>query len=85
MRKRTCQYIISGNVLEVITSKGNVIVGHLGVRITKDGKFNVRIVADGIEHHIGNYDTLELAIEARNAAEDTYHGEFASHRGGEAV
>lgn len=54
--------------------------GHLGIRVTKDGKFNVRIVADGVEHHVGNYDTLELAISARNEAEDEYHGEYASHR-----
>ncbi len=55
--------------------------GHLGIRITKDGKFNVRIVADGVEHHVGNFDTLDLAIEAREAAEDKYHKEFASHIG----
>ncbi len=79
---RICTY--AENARNVRVSRANK-VGHLGIRITKDGKFNVRIVADGIEHHIGNYDTLELAIEARNAAEDTYHGEFASHRGGETV
>lgn len=70
----------SENARNVRVSRLNK-VGHLGIRITKDGKFNVRIVANGIEHHIGNYDTLELAIEARKSAEDIYHGEFASHKG----
>ena len=51
----------------------------LGVRRTDHGKFNVRIVADGVEHHIGNYDTIEEAIQARHKAELKYHGDFASH------
>ena len=77
---RICTH--SENMRNVKTNKSNR-VGHLGIRMTKDGKFNVRIVADGVEHHIGNYDTLELAIEARAEAEDIYHGDFASHKGGE--
>lgn len=51
----------------------------LGVRKTDHGKFNVRIVADGVEHHIGNYDTIEEAVQARHEAELKYHGAFASH------
>ena len=52
----------------------------LGVRKTKHGKFNVRIVADGKEHHIGNFETIEEAIMARQKAEIKYHGKFASHQ-----
>lgn len=51
----------------------------LGVRKTKHGKYNVRIVADRKEHHIGNFDTIEDAIFARQMAELKYHGQFASH------
>lgn len=69
------------NMRNIGVSKSNK-VGHLGIRMTKDGKYNVRIVADRVEHHIGNYETLEEAIKARHEAEDKYHGEFASHKGG---
>ena len=71
---------IKENHRNVSTSKNNK-VGQLGVRMTKGGRYNVRIVADGVEHHIGNYETLEDAVQARNAAEDKYHGEYASHKG----
>ena len=52
----------------------------LGVRKTKHGKYNVRIVADRKEHHIGNFETIEDAIVARQKAEIKYHGRFASHQ-----
>ena len=58
-------------------------LGILGIRKTPAGKYNVRIVKDRVEHHIGNFDTLEAAMEARKRAEDKYHGEFASHKGDE--
>ena len=51
----------------------------LGVRKTKYGKYNVRIVADRKEHHIGNFETIEEAMLARQKAEIKYHGRFASH------
>jgi len=71
-----------GNARNVSVAKSNKL-GVLGVRITEHGKFNVRIVADGVEHYIGNFDTLDMAVEARIKAEKTYHGEFASHLGDE--
>lgn len=77
---RPCSH--AENMRNVRTSRSNS-VGYLGIRRTKDGKYNVRIVADRKEHHIGNYDSLELAIAARQKAEDRYHGEFASHRSAE--
>lgn len=67
------------NMRNVATKKTSK-VGHLGIRMTKEGKFNVRIVYAGVEHHIGNFDTLEIAIKAREEAEDFYHGDFASHK-----
>lgn len=71
----------------VVENKRNVGVkpgnrlGVLGIRRTPAGKYNVRIVKDRVEHHIGNFLTLEEAIAARNKAERKYHGEFASHLG----
>lgn len=68
----------SQNMRNVKTSKNNKC-GHLG--ISKFGeKYRVRIVADRVEHHIGYYETIGIAIEARHDAEDKYHGEFASHK-----
>lgn len=64
------------------TASPNCKSGHIGIRITPSGKFNVRITYMRKEIHIGNFDTLEEAIQARNQAEDQYHGEFGSHRGG---
>lgn len=54
--------------------------GHIGIRKTKGDKYNVRITVNRKEIHIGNFDTLEKAIEAREKAEDNYHGEFGSHK-----
>ena len=54
--------------------------GHLGIRKTKEGKFNVRITKDRKEIHVGNYISIEEAVRAREQAENKYHGEFASHK-----
>ena len=51
--------------------------GVTGVRKTDHGKWNVRITVDRKERHIGNYETLEEAKEARRKAEIKYYGEFA--------
>ena len=67
------------NARNVRAGKNNKL-GYLGIRMTPSGKFNVRIVADGIEHHIGNYASIEEALIARKHAEKQYHGEFASHQ-----
>lgn len=60
-------------------SKSNKL-GVKGVRLTESGKYNVRIVADGIEIYIGNYATIEEAVAARTEAEIKYHGAYASVR-----
>lgn len=48
-----------------------------GIRKTKSGKYNVRIMFNRKEHHLGNYDTLEKAIEVRKEAENKYFGDYA--------
>lgn len=53
--------------------------GYLGIRVTKHGRYNVRITVNRKEIHIGNYGTLEEAIKAREMVEDKYHKQFASH------
>lgn len=58
----------------------NCKTGHLGIRQTKEGKYNVRITSNWKEIYIGNYETLEDAIKAREAAEDKYRKEFGSHK-----
>lgn len=52
-------------------------LGIKGVRLTKSRRYNVRIVVDGKEVHVGNYTTVDAAIEARRQAEREYYGEFA--------
>jgi hypothetical protein len=52
-------------------------LGIKGVRLTKDGKYNTRIVVDGKEIHLGNYTTVDEAVRHRKDAEEKYYGEFA--------
>ena len=59
----------------------NCRTGYLGIRFTKEGRYNVRITKNRKEINIGNYKTLDEAIKAREDAEDIYHKEFGSHRG----
>ena len=51
-----------------------------GIRLTEAGTYNVRITKDRKEIHIGNYKTIEEAVQARKDAEKKYHGEFGYHR-----
>ena len=48
-------------------------VSHLGVDITKTGKYRARIFVKGKEHHLGKFNTLEEALAARKAGELLYH------------
>lgn len=66
------------NARNVRTAR-NSETGEIGIRITEHNRFNVRITVDRRAIHIGNYRTMEEAIEARKAAERKYHGEFGSH------
>lgn len=48
-----------------------------GVRLLQSGKYNVRITVNYKNLFIGNFDTLEKAIQARINAEKKYFGEYA--------
>lgn len=56
--------------------KINNTSGYPGIRITKNGKFNVRITVDFKEIHIGNFETMEEAIKEKEFANKKYYGEF---------
>lgn len=62
------------------TVSRNCKSGYIGIRLTDHGKYNVRITFDRQEIHIGNFETLDLAIAARKEAEKRYHGEFGSNQ-----
>lgn len=51
--------------------------GYPGIRKTKYGKYNARITVNRKEIHIGNFETVEEAIEARKQAEIKHFGEYA--------
>lgn len=51
--------------------------GETGIRKTSHGRWNARIMIGRKEVHLGNYLTKEAAIEARQAAERQYFGEYA--------
>lgn len=90
--KNTCEVVdhINGNKLDnrkenlrictqAENSRNKTIsneYGVPGIRLTKHGKFNVRITVNKNEIHIGNYSTLKEAIDARLEAERNYYGEF---------
>lgn len=57
--------------------------GVRGVTITKEGRYLARIMANGVEHRLGTFATLEEAAEARRKGEDQYHGEFAGYKVGD--
>ncbi len=70
--------------LRITTCKGNARnnisknkFGVNGIRTTKNGKYNARITVNYKMIHIGNFDTLEEAVEARINAEKKYFGEYA--------
>lgn len=60
-------------------SKNNT-TGYSGIDKTKFGKYRARITVDRKEIRLGNYNTLEEAIEKRKQAELFYFGEFAPSR-----
>lgn len=60
-------------------SKNNTS-GHVGIDKTKFGKYRARITVNRQEIRLGNYDTIEEAIDKRKQAELLYFGEFAPSR-----
>lgn len=53
--------------------------GYVGIRTTKHGRYNVRIMINRKQIHVGNYCTFSDAIIARQKAEIKYYGEFSPH------
>lgn len=51
-----------------------------GIRLTKAGRYNARITVNYKMIHLGNFETLEEAIEARIDAEKKYYGEYAPYK-----
>jgi len=64
------------NARNTSVSKSNK-VGALGVSTTKSGKYRARIMVDGKEIRLGNYDNLESAVAARRNGEVQYFGSYA--------
>lgn len=85
---------INGNILDnrrinlrIATPAGNAQNSrsknnkdYSGIRLTKHGTYNARITISRKSIHIGNFKTLDEAINARRIAEEKYFGEFAPTR-----
>lgn len=70
---RLCTAKENGRNLRKQVSKSNAT----GVRKTKCGKWQARIMVDRKEISLGNYQTMEEAIMARQEGERKYYGKFA--------
>lgn len=71
---RRCTY--KQNSRNTSVSKNNA-TGYLGISLTAQGKFRARIMVDGKEIRLGNYDNIDEAIKARKQGEKIYFGEYA--------
>jgi len=60
-----------------IRVKSNNTSGYPGVKITPNGRFVAKIMVNRKEVHVGTYNTIEEAIDARVLAEKEYFGEFS--------
>lgn len=80
---RRCNLRLCDNASNVRNSKlqTNNKTGYPGIRLTESSTYNVRITVNRKEIHVGNFKTLEEAIEARIKAEREYYGEFAPSLG----
>lgn len=59
------------------STQHNNTSGFPGINMLPGGKYRVRITMNNRRMHIGCYNTLEEAIEARKQAEVEYFGEYA--------
>ena len=59
-----------------IKRKSNNTSGYTGVKKNKQGKWVGQISYGGMRKHLGNFDTLQEAVEARRGAELKIHKEF---------
>ena len=53
-------------------------LGVKGVHLRRDGRFRAKITVDGRTIYLGDFRRIEDAFLARLAAENKYHGEFAT-------
>lgn len=61
-----------------IKKRSNNTSGYTGVsRIKRTGKYRSSISIGGNKYYLGDYDTLEEAVNARHIAELQYHGEWS--------
>lgn len=60
-----------------VRASRNCKSGVLGVRATKHGTFQARIEVNGIGIHLGNFKTMDEAIQSRREAESFYFGQYA--------
>ena len=60
-----------------IKLKSNNSSGYAGIRKTNHNTFNVRITVNNKEIHVGNFQSLDIAINERHNAELKYYKEFA--------
>lgn len=52
-------------------------IGAKGVHRQHNGRFFARVTVGGVLHHLGTFDTVEEAAEARQNAAARLHGKFA--------
>jgi hypothetical protein len=53
--------------------------GAKGVHRQRGGRFFARVTVGGVLHHLGTFDTVEEAAEARRDGAARLHGKFARH------
>ena len=53
--------------------------GAKGVHRQRNGRFFARVTVGGVLHHLGTFDTVEEAAEARRDGAARLHGKFARH------
>lgn len=52
-----------------------------GVYRQKNGRFEVKIAANGVSFNLGTFDTVREAVDAYNAKAERIHGEYARQSG----
>lgn len=64
------------NSRNTTVSKNNKL-GHLGISLTKTGKYRARLMLNRKEIWLGSYHKIEDAIKAREEGEKKYFGKYA--------
>jgi hypothetical protein len=69
----------TGNSINATTRLPNTVTGYKGVHRTKYGTYYAQISINGINRHLGCFNDLSLAIEARKQAEALHHNPHAAN------